>query len=56
MNALKIIPQGDEGLYYWVNIVCGNCGFKNYLAFLKGISVDEHECPNCELDTLSRLG
>lgn len=56
MKAFKEVHQqeGTPDRFYWVKVVCRNCGFKDSVACLKGSSLSDHSCPDCECYTLER--
>ena len=41
-----------ESDYYWKRVGCANCDLEDSLAFHKGLTVSDHECPNCNCKTL----
>lgn len=46
------------GKFYYVDILCRNCGHREKMAIEKGVSVFDHvynlECPNCGCKTLGQ--
>lgn len=54
-TALYTIPQENEANYYWLEVLCGNCGLKSSLAFEKHLRVSYHSCPKCGLEELEKV-
>lgn len=48
------IATGSEGKYYWLNVVCSNCGFQKHVAILKKNPIEECSCPICECYTIKK--
>lgn len=48
------VDFGKDYLYYWIQVFCSNCGYKGLTGFVKGVRLDEHACPKCEIKTLEK--
>lgn len=46
-TAVEVIADEDSSKYYWLQVICRNCGLDKSLAFKKGDLVVDHACPQC---------
>jgi len=54
-KAENEVPEGKKDGYYFVKVMCTNCGLKKELGFKKADKIETHCCPNCETTNLERI-
>lgn len=56
LTGFELSKRGElTDKYYSVNVLCGNCKYKNIIFVLKGRLVENQLCPACKCKTLGAI-